>query len=459
MQPRDLIAAILKFDEFLPSPVREIFYIVVLIIIFIILVLITKSTWLYYRQRSFKKDIRWVLMEIKIPREINKSPRAMEQVLASIHALRNTPGDLRERFWDGEVTRWYSLEMVSFGGETHFYIRFYWKQRGLIEAAFFSYYPDVELTEVDDYILQLPASIEDMYQQGYELWGTEITLSRSPGYPIKTYPEFLDSPEEEKQFDPMSSFLEILSKVKKEEIVGIQILAAPKANEWRKEYEPFLEKLQETKVSSTPTPSTGTQIGEEFKMFTRSIMRSPGETDILKAVEGNLSKPAFDTLIRFMYLSPKSQFYDSFARRGLAGAFNQYSALDLNSFKQNYSMGTRVRFWNWPHIFPGLRNEYRKQRLIYNYRRRELPPETWVGKLISSKFFHPNFSSHTYPMNTEALATIFHPPMKIILTAPHIQRIESRRAGPPAGLAIYGDANSIDKFTNNNSEVKKSDKK
>ena len=445
MQPTDLLAAILKFDEFLPSPIREVFYIVLLVILFVIQIIIARSTWLFYRQEVFKKEIQWILMEIKIPREVNKSPRAMEQVLASIHALRNFAGDLREIYWDGEVTRWYSFEMVSYGGEVHFYIRFYWKQRGLVEAAFFSYYPDVELIEVEDYVAQFPASIEDMYQQGYELWGTEMTLARSPGYPIKTYPEFLDSPEEEKQFDPMSSFLEVLSKVKKEEIVGIQILAAPKGNEWRKEYEPFLDKLQETKVSSTTAPSD--KIAGELKLFTRSIMRSPGETDILKAVENNLSKPAFDTLIRFIYLSPKSLFYDSFARRGLTGAFNQYSALDLNSFKQNYSMGTRVRFWNWPHIFPSLRNEYRKQRLLYIYRNRKLPLKTFMGKLITSKFFHPNFSSHTYPLNTEALATLFHPPMKIILTAPHIQRIESRRAGPPAGLAIYGDENSIDKFT------------
>jgi len=458
MQPTDILAAILKFDEFLPTPAREFFYIVLLLILFIILALITKSTWLYYRQQLFQNDIRWVLAEIKIPRTIMKTPRAMEQVLASIHALRNFAGDLREIYWDGEVTRWYSLETVSFGGETHFYIRFYWKQRGLVEAAFFSYYPDIELIEVEDYISQLPNSIEDMYQQGYELWGTEMTLAKSPGYPIKTYPEFLDSSEEEKQFDPMSSFLEVLSKVKKEEIVGIQILAAPKGNEWREDFEDFVESLRETKIS-VKKMEQATPDGQQFKDFTRSLMRSPGETDVLKAVENNLSKPAFDTLIRFIYFSPKSLFYDSFARRGLTGAFNQYSALDLNSFKQNYSMGTRVRFWNWPHIFPGLRNEYRKQRLLFNYRHREMPPETWMGKLISSKFFHPNFACHTYPLNTEALATLFHPPMGIVLTAPHIQRIESRRAGPPAGLAIYGEESSIDRFTKNNDKDKPPEKK
>jgi len=425
----------------IPSSVLEIIEVVGLFILGIILFAIFRAGWLHWRREIFKNEIDWMIMEIKIPREIRKSPKAMEQVLASIHSLRNSPSNFGEFYFDGEVTRWYSLEMVSFSGEAHLYIRFYRKQRNLVEAAFFSYYPDIELIETDDYIDRMPETISEMYSQGYDLWGAEMVLVKSPAYPIKMYSEF-ESTEEEKEFDPVSTFLEVLGKVKKEEIVGIQIIITPMDNGWRKQFEGEIDHLKD---SSTKKSTSTTESGE-IKEFTRSLMRTPGETKILEAVEDNLSKPAFETTIRFIYLSPKTSFYDSFARRGLSGAFNQYSALHLNSIRQNYPTGTRTGIFYYPFIFPRLRNEYRKQRLLRNYRHRETPPEGFIGRFITSRFLNWNFATRANPMNIEAVATLYHPPSHFVLTAPHIKRLESRRGGPPAGLAIFGDEDNIERF-------------
>jgi hypothetical protein len=49
-------------------------------------------------------------------------------------------------------------------------------------------------------------------------------------------------------------------------------------------------------------------------------------------------------------------------------------------------------------------------------------------------------------MNVEGLATLFHPPTSVVLTAPHIRRVESRKTGPPAGLAIFGEEGEIEKY-------------
>ena len=49
-------------------------------------------------------------------------------------------------------------------------------------------------------------------------------------------------------------------------------------------------------------------------------------------------------------------------------------------------------------------------------------------------------------MNTRSLATLFHPPTFLVLTAPHLRRVESKKTGPPAGLAIYGDEGDLEKF-------------
>ncbi|MBI4193215.1 MAG: hypothetical protein HY536_01150, partial [Candidatus Colwellbacteria bacterium] len=192
------------------------------------------STWKFWRQMRFEHHIKWVLLEIHIPRIIEKSPRAMEQVLAAIYTLRNAPGQFAEHYWHGEVTRWYTFEMVSFGGQVHLYARVYRKQRGLVEAAFFSYYPDLEITEVDeDYVDKLPKNYRELTETGYDVWGSEMILAKPEIYPIKTYTHF-ESPDEDKQFDPISVFFEVLSKIKKEEIVGIQFQLAPADDHWYK---------------------------------------------------------------------------------------------------------------------------------------------------------------------------------------------------------------------------------
>lgn len=417
---------------------------------FFIFLPIVASTWLFYRNENFKSDIKWKLLEIKIPRENIKSPKAMEQVLTAINSLRNAPGDLEERWWEGEVTRWYSLELVSFGGEVHYFLRTYAKQKNLIEAAFFSYYPDVELEEVEDYMPKLPSTIQEMYRQGMDLWGTEMVLTRESMYPIKTYPHFVEAEQEEKMVDPMSTFLEVLGKLKPNEFVGIQIIITPAGGkwvflkgvgpDWRKKWEPQVEKLKEPKVKKSEAGAEG------LAAFGKLIARSPVETDILEEVENNLSKPYFDTIIRFVYVSPQEGFSDTFPRRGLKGAFNQYAALHLNSFRENYKVSTRTRFWHFPFFFPNTRNELKKQRLWRNFLRREVPIETFMGKVLTSHPLNWNFASKSSEMNTECVATLFHLPTETVLTTPHIKRVESRRASPPAGLAIFGGEEEIEKF-------------
>lgn len=393
------------------------------------------SVWIYWRQQLFQGRIKWLMLEVKIPREIKKSPAAMEQVIRAIHSQRNAPGDFQERYMDGEVTMWYSLEIVSFGGDIHFFIRTYWKHKPIIQAAFFSYYPDVEIEEVEDYVEKLPKDLGEMYERGYDLWGTELVLVKEDAYPIKSYEQFEDMAEE-RQLDPISNFLEILGNIKPEEIVGIQIQISAKDAKWAEKWEELLSKLKETKTTTAPEDPTRTI----------PILRTPGETAKIEAIEKNLSKPAFDTLIRFMYVAPKSVFYETFARRGIVGAFNQYATIDLNMFRQNYPMSTRTRIWDKPHLFVSTRGEYRKQRIIYNYRNREMPPETWWGKFISSYFFNLNFASKTFDMNVESIATLFHPPTSVVLTAPHITRVESRKGTPPAGMAVFGEESDIEKF-------------
>ena len=161
---------------------------------FFILFPIFRELLLYWRQQLFKASEaspeKYSVLEIQIPREMDKSPKAMAQVFGSLHMLGNSPGSLHEKYLDGEVPLWSSLEIVKFGGEIHLYIRVPKKNRHLVEVAFFSNYPDVEIADVKDYMRNLPASTAELYAREMDLWGTEMKLGREDAYPIKTFSDF-----------------------------------------------------------------------------------------------------------------------------------------------------------------------------------------------------------------------------------------------------------------------------
>lgn len=400
---------------------------------FLLLLVIFEETWLFYRQSLWKKTIEWEFLEIIIPREIEKTPKAMEQVLLNIFSLRNAPGDFIEKYIDGEVTRWWSLEIISYGGEIHFYIRTPKKFRKMVEASFYSHYPTIEIIQVSDYVDKIPDKTYEFYQNEYQMFGSEIILRKEDIYPIRTYDEFKTSPEEGETLDPISAMLEVLSKIDKKENVYIQILIQPAGSDWIKQAEPIIKKLKlGTKIEEK---AIGTK-GEKIPM-TRFLPMSPGDIDKLKAIENSVSKPGFNTLIRFLYTAPKAIYSVNFARKGIIGAFNQYSSPNLNSFRGNSRVETRTKWIYFPHYSPTYRTEARKQRMLENYKARNLPEKSFLGKLMTSHLYSSGFPSKTCILNTEELATIFHPPSKHILTGPHIKLSPSKKMGPPAGLPIF----------------------
>ncbi|MDP2695959.1 MAG: hypothetical protein Q8O87_01760 [bacterium] len=424
-----ILSALTEFWNILTTFLAETWWFWFLIILFPVV----KTSLLYWRQLLYERDQKYVLLEMNVPREILKNPRGMEQFFSAIHTLCDGPISTMAKYWNGVTPHSFSLEIVSFGGQVHFYIRTYHKYKSIISSALLSYYPDVEIVEVEDYVNRLPTSMIEAVDKGYNIWGTEMILKKPAAYPIKTYKDF-ETPDEELQFDPMSTFLEGLSKLEKGEIVGIQMVTVPSETKWNVKYKDLLADLRKPQ-------SKGVGEDEGFPSI-----RTPGETDVLKAVENNFSKPPFDVTIRFLYLAPQNIFNEGVIRRAMVGAFNQYGTLHLNSFGQNFDMATMGLVWFWPHLFTKTRVKLRQQRILDFYRNRSVPVDSAMGQFLSSHFLNWNSLSKSIELNTEALATLFHPPTKAVLTAPHIKRVESRKAGPSAGLQIFGDDDALDKF-------------
>jgi hypothetical protein len=186
------------------------------------------------------------------------------------------------------------------------------------------------------------------------------------------------------------------------------------------------------------------------------LSRTPGETNIIEAIEDNLARPMFNVIIRYIYISKTELYVNHYPRRAIAGAFNQFNGVDINGFKRNKNTSTSGKLWEWPVVFPKIRYERRRQKIYYDFRHREIPAHTFFGRMaVRSTFqiknkesweYKPEWGSNFMHLNVRSLATLFHPPTYMTLTGPHIKRVDSRKGGPPAGMAIFGEEESIEKF-------------
>jgi hypothetical protein len=415
------------------------------VLLFFVLFSIVKSLWLYWRNRIFEQSLTFKFLELKMPREITRSPRSMDQFFHAVAGMRNVRGHLGEKYLLGEVTIWFTMEIVSLGGEIHFYARVFDQYVPIFKAALFAAYPEIEVVDAEDYVSKwVPHSVLDMELEGKDLYANEFLLKKSPAYPIKTYMQF-ESNTEEYQVDPMAVFLEAMATVRPDEFIGLQFNFAPEDPGWGNdpEYQKVVEDLRTPKAAThQPPPAGGIDI-EALRQVT--LQKSPGQTKILEAVERNLTKPAFAVNIRLLYVAPRKTFSDRTPRRAMRGAFNQYNATDLNILVFNERMNTKPGWFDPPFVFKRTRRRARKHRVLHLWHEREIGIHERMGKFLSDHIFNW-FGSRTDILSTESMATLYHPPTTLVVTGPLTQRVESRKMGAPAGLPIYADESVLDKF-------------
>src|SRR3972149_4388994 len=75
-----------------------------------------------YKRMLFINKIEWALLEIRIPRDIYKSPLAMELVFINAMHQGSSGTWYQALIKEGRVPLWYSLEMVSIEGAVYFFI-------------------------------------------------------------------------------------------------------------------------------------------------------------------------------------------------------------------------------------------------------------------------------------------------------------------------------------------------
>lgn len=400
---------------------------------------ILRELWLDYVRTKYIDSLKWTILEVKIPKEVQKTPKAMEQIFAGLLGIDKTPNFV-EKWFKGQLNGWFSLEIIGKGGKIHFLIRTLEKFRNLVEAQIYAQYPDAEIAEVEDYTADLPSKIPS---KDYDAWGTEFSLTKEDAYPIRTYPYFFEEAKEEERVDPLASLFEILSNITPDEHIWIQVLISPAGEEWKEKGEKLVEKLIGKKVSRTkqgiileeahgwldaaretlhdlffgPAKDEKDRAPEDKYKSLESLMLylSPGQREVVSAIEKNIAKLGFNTLIRFVYWGRADVFIKANSS-AVIGAFKQFNTLNLNGFKPNNKTKTYIDYF-----FKKRREFYRKVKILNNYKRRYFP--------------HRRFFSRGFVLNIEELASIYHIPGKIV-EAPTMPRIEAKKGGPPSGLPI-----------------------
>ncbi|MCK4591966.1 hypothetical protein KAT63_00830 [Candidatus Parcubacteria bacterium] len=397
---------------------------------------IFELAWISYVQEKHIRNIKWKLLEVKIPKEIEKRPKTMEEFFSAIYSTFDVIIDtLYDVYLEGIVDIWFSLEIVSIEGDIHFYIRTPVKSLEMVESQIYAQYPEAEIKEVEDYVTDVP---DDIPSKDYELWGADMKLNKEDAYPLRIYKEFED-PASGEFVDPISNIVEGVSKLQKGEQLWIQILIRAVGDDWKKEADSLVLKLIGRKdnknkkgegffsliVSEIVDLGRYTILGffspqsliekedkkEKKEEISMMLHLSPGEKDVVTAIENNTRRPGFETDIRWIYLS-KRDIFDKTKGNAIAFSyFSQFGSQDLNSFAPDGKTKTSAYYF-----LTEYRKALKKRKILRRYKKRE-------------------FDQRSYVLNTEELATLFHFPT-IEVKAPVAPRVEAKKGKPPAELPI-----------------------
>lgn len=394
-----------------------------------VLFLLFEMLWMYHINNAFWASADWVLLELIPPKNIEKSPKPMEAMFAGFAGVEKSFNTF-EIYKDGAFTDYMSLELVSDEGGVHFYLRTMKKYRHIVEAHLYAQYPDVEILEVPDYVDDVPKIIPN---KQWDLWGTDFQYVKPNAYPIRTYKTF----EEDitgTMIDPLSSLLEVMGKLGPGMKIWFQIIIKPTSPAWSaKEGAKITDKLKfrEKHVASTaerlwkditdvlmnlfpamkgPVEFPAEKKKEESPLDSRL---SPGERDVLKAVEDNLGKLQFYTKMRFILLGRRESMDKSFVS-SFTGGLKQFGDDNLNSFKPDNVSKTKADYWTRKE-----RLAYKQRKILRRYRNRSMDSAPAAIMVMSS----------------EELATIFHLPDMNVM-APSLSRVEAKRGGAPSNLPI-----------------------
>ena len=217
---------------------------------------------LAWRAHAYDHAQAKVVLAVRVSKENEKLPIVAEQIFAVLHSSLEEPGFI-ERLQGKTVDR-FSFEIANVDEQISFYIHVPAYLRDLVEGQIYAQYPDVEISEVQDFASELPVSVlqpaqpqaastestetglaeqagalgprgrdfadVDFFRHAY---GAELGLTDLDIFPIKRHGQFEDKITRT-AVDPLSGITAALAKLASPaDRAMVQIVAQPLSDGWR----------------------------------------------------------------------------------------------------------------------------------------------------------------------------------------------------------------------------------
>ena len=397
---------------------------------------------------KYASSIKWIMLEVKVDELNERSPFAMEQIFAAMHAIHS--GASWGEQLAGKIVLSFSCEIVSLGGKVSYMFRIPDKYRTLLESAVFAQYPKAEIYEVEDYLKNIPKSY-DPDTADFDFWGTQWNKRRQraeSAFPIRTYGGYEHA--EQKTFvDPLSNVLEAMSNIEPYELLATQLVLKPVQEDWKAGAKALIQKMKGAPEKPKPKGWEQTLLldpingifdlllgifgaaaapkKEDKKEQPPSLMQylTEGEKGVITAMERMISKIGYEVHLRVLYLTPKGRLNKGLRIPEIIGAYRNFDDPTLNGLKPDLAhTWTDVSYKVSQSLEqPIIRKRIltRKRHFLHNFKNRD----SYKG-------------SGTYYMNTEELATLYHFPQSPNARISQVERVSAVKSAPPSNLPIGG---------------------
>lgn len=412
------------------------------VLVIIMTIMAGKELWHDWRQGVHHvKTRKFIILAIDVPRDNEQSPKAVENIFAHLHGALPGSNTLYQEWWEGKTPDYFSMELVSIEGYVQFLVYLQEDYRDLVESAFYSQYPNAEITQVEDYVYGQDNEFKNLRfpNNKYQMYGCEFVFIKPDAYPIRLHMDFEHSLSQEFK-DPMASLLETMNKIGPGEQFWFQLVITPEYDHnWHPKSNAAAMKIAGKSIDvpqSKADKAIGGLVGlldmagkavfpfynqteeteKKDEMPSLMLHLTPAEQRQVESIQMKADKHGYWTKFRYLYIADKDIATKAKGLAPVTGAIKQFSSLNLNALK--------------PH-------KYTKTWGLYYLRVKERLARRQNNFLVAYQDRSRAMGSSGIILNTEELATLYHFPTEVV-KAPMVSRTQSKRASAPVSLPIEG---------------------